>query len=86
MPAGGRKRTLEERTVASDVLARALTPERPRVTPGSWDCWPILRDPETPAAVARGELDDRLEELHGLARAHGFHPVELACRDRLGEG
>lgn len=84
MSAGRGKRTLEERTVASDPLARALTPERPQVVRGTWDCWPVLRDPGSPAAVERGDLDDRLEELLGLAQAHGTHELVAACRARLG--
>lgn len=80
------RRTLEERTVTSDPMARAVTPESPRVVPGTWNCWRALRDPATPAAVARGDFDDRLEELSGLARAHGSDELIRACRARLGEG
>lgn len=78
------RRTLEERTVASDPLARALTPERPQVVAGTWNCWPVLRDPGTPEAVARGDFDDRLAELLALARAHGSDQLIRACQARLG--
>lgn len=86
MGARGRGRSLDDLTVKSDPLERAATPETPRarVVPGTWDCWPVVRDPGTPAAVARGELDDRLEELYDLARAHGSDELVRACRDRLG--
>lgn len=67
----------------ADLLARAATPERPQVPAGTWNVWPILRDKGTPAAVARGELDDRLEELYGYARAHGSPALAQACKARL---
>lgn len=86
MGARGRGRSLEERTVASDPLERAVTPEAPRaqVVHGTWDCWPVVHDPTTPAAVARGEYDDRLAELYALAQAHGTDALVRACRDRMG--
>lgn len=79
--------SLEDRTVKSDPLTRAVSPEKPRepVVPGTWDCWPVIHDPGTPAAVGRGEFDDRIAELHGLARAHGTDALVRACRDRMGE-
>lgn len=86
MGARGRGRSLDDVTVKSDPLERAVTPEAPspQIVRGTWDCWPTVRDPGTPAAVARGELDDRLAELLDLARAHGTDELVRACRDRLG--
>jgi len=86
MGARGRGRSLDDLTVASDPLERAATPESPRVqvVPGTWNVWPVIRDPETPAAVARGDLDDRIAELYDLARAHGSDELIRACRDRMG--
>lgn len=87
MAVRGPGRTLKDRTVASDPLERAVTPEEPvaQVTPGTWDPWDVVHGAKTPAAVARGELDDRLVELHGLAKAHGTDALVRACRDRLAE-
>lgn len=76
---GARGRSMADVTVAS--APRVTTPET--VIRGSWDVWPVLRDPGTPAAVERGDFDDRLAELHLYARIHEVHAVELACRTRL---
>lgn len=88
MGARGRGKSLEERAVASDPLARAVTPERPepvvQVPRGTWDCWGIVHASDTPARVLRGELDDRLGELYDLARAHGTDALVRACRERMG--
>lgn len=75
--------TLSE-TVVSDagLLARTTSPERRAL--GSWDVWPALRDAGTPAAVERGEYDDRLEELGAYARAHGCDAIAKAIASRLG--
>jgi hypothetical protein len=67
----------------ADLLARAATPERPQVPAGSWNCWRVLRDAGAPAAVTRGEYDDRLAELYTLARAHGSPALVAACKARL---
>lgn len=54
--------------IVSDVGLVPTTPET--VCRGTWDVWPALRDPGSPAAVERGEYDDRIEELHDYAAAH----------------
>ena len=85
MGARGRGKTLEERTVAPDPLDRSVSPERPSPRPrGTWDVWPVLRDPATPAAIERGELDDVLEELRDYARAHDAAEVVRAADARMG--
>ncbi len=76
---GARGRSLQDMTVAS--VPTATSPER--VARGSWDAWPTLRDPGTPAAVERGDLDPKIEELAEYARAHDLPQVYRACRARL---
>ena len=49
---------------------------------GAVDLWPVLRDPGAPAAVARGELDEILLELHAMARAHADHSLLIPIRER----
>ncbi len=87
MGARGRGRSLDDLTVTSDPLVRAVTPEAPRVVQvvsGSWDPWDTIHSQATPGRVLGGDLDDRLEELLRLARAHGTDALVRSCRARLG--
>jgi hypothetical protein len=87
MGARGRGRSLDDLTVKSDPLERAVTPEAPRppqVVRGTWDCWDTVHSTGTPTRVLAGDLDDRVAELHDLAKAHGSDELIRACRARLG--
>ncbi len=79
-----RSESLDAEMVASDPLERAVTPERPARVRGSWDAWPVLRDPATPAAIARGELDEVLDELRDYARGHDIPEIVRAVDARKG--
>lgn len=72
--------TLQEAAVAP--VPRPFTPETP-VVRGSWNIWPVLRDPETPGAIEAGELDDRVHELRDVAFAHGADRVCQAANRRI---
>jgi hypothetical protein len=76
--------SLDAEMVTSDPLERAATPEAPQRVRGSWDIWPVLRDPQTPAAIARGDLDEVLDELRDVARAHDASEVVRAVDARRG--
>lgn len=78
----GRRKDLPDGAVSTDGMSGAVVAGRTQVPAGTVDMWPILRDPGAPEAVARGELDQVLVELHTMAQSHADHHLIVPIVER----